>query len=150
MTLRALMWKQMHTLLPMFSHSFYVSLCVPRFPFLLIANSVMLSFDVYHMDDYHKVIRGLLSKHTQWLYLPFSLLKGAQNICELINIGPALLLFLCLIYHSSWQWFVIWQLPCVPQPMMVPEASTTQYRKASSQRTHIVLAEQIWIVCSFN
>lgn len=75
----------------------YVSLCVSHFPFLLIKNSVTLCFDVYHMGDYHKVISGLLWKHSQWLYLLFSLFKGEQNIYS--SWSTLALLYFC---WSAW------------------------------------------------
>lgn len=56
-----------------------------------------LSFDVYHMGDYHKVIRGLLWKHSQWLYLPLSLFKGALNIY--VTWSTSDLLYFCC---SAW------------------------------------------------
>lgn len=66
-----------YTSLPIvaFSVALYISLS-----FSLDCKQCTLSFDVYHMGDYRKVIRGPLWKHSQWLYLPLSLFKGALNI----------------------------------------------------------------------
>lgn len=90
------------------SVALYVSLS-----FSLDCKQCMLSFDVNHMGDYHKVIRGLLWKHMT-LSFPQPL-RGAEHLFELINIGSALLLMLCLIYRSSGQWFANWTLPRIYQ-----------------------------------